>query len=195
MRNTGAPSRHEAAPSQSQLVFRRHPETGHPVEGYLRWGFIPHGSPTRPSVHPIHIRAETIAEKPMFADAYRNRRCVVPMNSYYQKDSNGRRHIISRRDGTLFAVAGIWDNWRNPKTGQWERTFAMVTVEANDVIARIHDRMVAILETSEISRWLSLDEDPHDLLRSYPSALLEVTLAKASSGRGHRSQGVTKRPL
>lgn len=187
--SNGASYRHEAAPAQTQLVFRRHPETGQPVEGHLRWGFIPHGSPSRPAVQPIHVRAETISEKPMFADAYRKRRCAVPMNSYYQKASSGRRHIITRRDGALFAVAGIWDNWNNPETGQWERTFAIITVEPNDAIARIHDRMLAILEREHVARWLSIEEDPRDLLRPYPSELLDVSLAKAGKRRTSRGAG------
>jgi putative SOS response-associated peptidase YedK len=70
----GTNHRHEAAPSHSQLVFRRHPETGQPVAGYLRWGFIPHDAGARPAITPIHVRAETIADKPMFADPYRKRR-------------------------------------------------------------------------------------------------------------------------
>lgn len=181
--------RREGAPSQTQLVFRRHPETGQAVEGHLRWGFIPHGSTSRPAIQPIHVRAETISEKPMFADAYRKRRCAVPMNCFYQKDSAGRRHIISRRDGALFAVAGIWDNWLNPETQQWERTFAIVTVEANEAIAKIQDRMLAILDTANVRRWLSVEEDPRDLLRPYPSDLLNVTLAKV--GRKKRRSGRT----
>jgi putative SOS response-associated peptidase YedK len=178
--------RHEAAPSQMQLVYRRDPKTGQPVETQLRWGFIPHDSFTRPTIQPIHVRTETITEKPMFADAYRKRRCVVPMNSFYQKDSRGRRHIISRRDGALFGVAGIWDNWRNPDTNQWERTFAIVTVEPNEVIAPIHDRMLAILDFADLPRWLGVEPDPRELLRPYPSELLEVRLAKNSTAKRRR---------
>jgi putative SOS response-associated peptidase YedK len=184
--------RHEAAPSQSQLVFRRHPETGEPVEGQLRWGLIPHDSLTRPAIQPIHVRAETIADKPMFADAYRKRRCVVPMNSFYQKDARGRRHIISRRDGELFPVAGIWDNWRNPATYQWERTFAIITVEPNEAIAKIHERMLAILQMGEVPRWLGLEEDPRDLLRPYPGELLDVSLAKNASHKRRRGEPSAK---
>src|SRR5664279_3995856 len=111
-RRRAAPA--SSRPSQTQLVFRRHPETGEPLESHLRWGFIRHGSSTRPAVQPIHARDETIADKPIFADAFRRRRCIVPMNSFYQKDSNVRRHVILRRDFALFPLAGIWDNWLNP---------------------------------------------------------------------------------
>jgi SOS response associated peptidase (SRAP) len=88
-----------ARPSGLQLVFRRHPETGLAVEGRLRWGLFPHYADARPDLQPIHARAETISEKKMFRDAYRKRRCIVPMNSFFQKDPTGKRYAISRRDG------------------------------------------------------------------------------------------------
>jgi putative SOS response-associated peptidase YedK len=79
----------EARPAALQLVFRRDPETGLSVEGKLRWGLIPHYADARPDLQPIHARAETITEKRMFRDAYRKRRCIVPMNSFFQKDPAG----------------------------------------------------------------------------------------------------------
>ena len=131
------------------------PQTGQPVEGLLRWGLIPHFCEKRPDFAPIHARAETVAEKEWFRDAYRRRRCVVPMNSFFQKDPGGKRHAISRRDGQPFGIAGIWENWRDPLTGKWERTFAVVTVPANELVAQIHDRMLAILANDLFARWLS----------------------------------------
>jgi putative SOS response-associated peptidase YedK len=166
----------EAAPLENQLVFRRHPETGEPVEGYLRWGLIPHFVAARPDVQPIHARAETITEKPTFREAYRKRRCIVPMNIFYQKDSIGKRYAISRTDKALFGVAGIWENWRDPRSGEWERTFATITVPANELVATIHDRMPAILPNEVFPRWLSPDEeDPRDLLCPFPSELLVIS--------------------
>ncbi len=169
----------EAGPAQTLPVFRQHPETGLPVEGHLSWGLIPHYADRRPDFRPIHARAETISEKQIFSDAYRKRRCIVPMNSFYLKDARGKRHAISRVDGDVFGVAGIWENWRNPDTSQWERTFAIVTVEANALIAQIHDRMPAVVENSDFKRWTGPEEDPRDLLKPYPSELL-----KASPGIG-----------
>jgi putative SOS response-associated peptidase YedK len=118
-------------PNEPQLVYRRDPATGQPVEGHLRWGLIPHFCKTRPDLSPIHARAETVAENEWFRDAYRKRRCVVPMDSFNEKDGAGKRYAISRVDGQPFGVAGIWENWRNPLTDAWERTFAVITVPAN----------------------------------------------------------------
>src|SRR5580704_8113202 len=81
-RNSG-----DGRPSQLLPVVRRHPETGAPTEGYLRWGLIPHDAPARPSIQPIHARAESLTEKTIFRDAYRRRRrCIVPMNLFYVRD-------------------------------------------------------------------------------------------------------------
>ena len=62
-----------------------------------------------------------------------------------------------------------WENWKNPKTGDWERTFAIITVPSNELVSCFHDRMPAILEPSGYDRWLGLEPDPHDLLITYPS--------------------------
>jgi SOS response associated peptidase (SRAP) len=74
---TRTPMDRQGRPDEPQLVYRRDPETGRPVEGLLRWGLIPHFCEKRPDFAPIHARAETVAEKEWFRDAYRRRRCVV----------------------------------------------------------------------------------------------------------------------
>jgi putative SOS response-associated peptidase YedK len=161
----------QGRPNESQLVYRRDPETGQPVEGLLRWGLIPHFCEKRPD---FHARAETVAENEWFSDAYHKRRCVVPMNSFFQKNSSGKRYAISGRDGEPFGVAGIWENWRNPLTKMWERTFAVITVPANELVAPIHDRMLAILPTEQFPRWLSDEVDPRDLLVPFPEDQLAI---------------------
>ena len=72
-------------------------------------------------------------------------------------------------DGSVFGLAGLWENWKNQNTGQWERTFAIITVPSNDLVGQIHDRMPAILEPKSYERWLGPETDPHDLLMTYPS--------------------------
>jgi putative SOS response-associated peptidase YedK len=144
----------DAKPSQELLVLRRHPETGLATEGYLRWGLIPHYMTARPDIRPINARAETITEKRMFRDAYRSRRCVVPMDAFYERDKRRKLHLFALADRSPFGVAGIWENWRNPATGDWERTFAIITVPPNALIAQVHDRMPAILRDQDHARWL-----------------------------------------
>jgi putative SOS response-associated peptidase YedK len=164
----------QGRPNEPQLVYRRDPEMGRPVEGHLRWGLIPHFCERRPDFAPIHARVETVAENEWFSDAYRGRRCIVPMNSFFQKDSTGKRYAISRQDGQPFCVAGIWKNWLDPLADAWERTFAVITLPANALVAPIHDRMLAILPNEQFARWLSDEADPRDLLTPFPADQLVV---------------------
>jgi len=73
------------------------------------------------------------------------------------------------KDGSPFGLAGLWENWKNSNTGEWERTFAIITAPSNELVAQIHNRMPAILERRSYDRWLSTEPDPHDLLITYPS--------------------------
>lgn len=165
----------EAEARQMLPVFRLHPDTGALVEAHMRWGLIPHDAHRRPHVQPIHARAEGIHEQPLFREAYRRRRCIVPMSRYYQKDARGRRHTIMRGDRELFGAAGIWENWRDPDSGTWERTFAIVTVEANALVKTIHERMMLILDRGDFQRWMGPEDDPRDLLKPCPADILTVS--------------------
>jgi putative SOS response-associated peptidase YedK len=78
------------------------------------------------------------------------------------------------KDGSPFGLAGLWENWRNPNTGEWERTFAIITVPSNELVGQIHDRMPAILEPKSYESWLGLETDPHDLLITYQSEPMTI---------------------
>jgi putative SOS response-associated peptidase YedK len=78
------------------------------------------------------------------------------------------------KDGSPFGIAGIWENWKDPASGEWIRTFAVITTDANDLVAEIHDRMPAILAPSDYTRWLSDEPDPRDLMRPFPAGLMRM---------------------
>jgi putative SOS response-associated peptidase YedK len=170
---------------RSVMVMRRHPKSGVMVPGYLSWGLIPHDADTRPDIQPTNARAETIAALPMFREAYRKRRCIVPVDAFHQKDANGKGYTIKRSDGEPLAIAAIWENWKNPDSGKWERTFASVTIAANATLAGIHDRMPLVLEKPDFARWLGSEEDPRDLLK--PSADDVLTVSPVHGKRSRRS--------
>jgi putative SOS response-associated peptidase YedK len=114
----------------------------------------------------------------MFRDASAFRRCIVPVDGFFEwRAITGARakqpYAIAMKAGSPFGLAGIWENWRNPKTGEWERTFAIITVPSNELVAQIHDRMPAILRPPR-DRWLGLEPDPRGLLVSYPSELMTI---------------------
>lgn len=167
------PRRYNGAPGQDLLVIRQNHRTGERAIDPIRWGFVPHGGrEAKPKIRPINIRAETIASSPMFAASYAKRRCIVPVDNYFEwrgEDGAKQPYAVGMKDGAPFALAGLWDNWKHPETGEWQRTFAIVTVPANDLIATIHHRMPAILRPEDCERWIGEEADPRDLLRPYPS--------------------------
>ena len=71
------------------------------------------------------------------------------------------------KGGQPFGIGGLWENWKDPNSGEWIRTFAVITTDANALVAEIHDRMPLILASSDYSRWLSEVPDPRDLLRPF----------------------------
>jgi putative SOS response-associated peptidase YedK len=166
--------RYNGAPSQELLVIRENHETGERSLDLLRWGLIPHGCDDPSGGRkPINAKAETVARLPTFRDAYARRRCIVPVDGFFEWQSTGgsrRPHAVAMRDGSPFAIGGIWENWKSPVSGQWVRTFCIITTPANVMVSRIHDRMPLILASADLERWLGPDTNPADLLRSYPSA-------------------------
>ena len=125
----------------------------------MRWGFLPHWykSPTAGPLL-INARAETVAEKPAFRAACRERRCLLPATGFYEwtKSPEGKRlpWYIHRADGAPLAFAGIWQDWTMPDTDTTWRTCAVVTTGANDPMQAIHHRMPVILEPADWPLWL-----------------------------------------
>ncbi|NNF70571.1 MAG: SOS response-associated peptidase [Rhodobacteraceae bacterium] len=123
----------------------------------MRWGFLPfwYKSPTDGPLL-INARAETIADKPAFRAACRERRCLIPATGFYEwtKDADGKRlpWYIHRRDGAPIAFAGIWQHWE--REGEAMPTCAVVTTQANTSMAAIHHRMPVSIEPDDWPLWL-----------------------------------------
>src|SRR5437868_8743027 len=79
---------------------------------------------------------------------------------------------IAMKDGSPFGIAGLWENWKEPASGEWIRTFAIITTDANVLVADIHDRMPVILAPSDYAQWLSEEPDPCGLMLQFPGALM-----------------------
>ncbi|MBY6065964.1 SOS response-associated peptidase [Leisingera aquaemixtae] len=131
----------------------------------MRWGFLPHWYKSE-SAGPllINARAETIAEKPAFAKAARERRCLIPATGFYEwtKSEDGARlpWYIHRSDGAPIAFAAVWQNWG---TDDPVKTCAIVTTAANQGLSAIHHRMPLILEAEDWGKWLG--EEGHGAAR------------------------------
>jgi putative SOS response-associated peptidase YedK len=174
------PPSYNVAPSQLLYVIRENHETGERVLGLLRWGLIPHGC-TDPDGgrKPINARAESVARLPTFRAAYAKRRCLVPVDCFFEwraikGDCARQPYAVAMKDRTPFAIAGLWENWRHPKSGGWIRTVAIITVPANELVAQIHDRMPLIVPKAAYERWLGREVNPHDLLVPFPADLMAM---------------------
>jgi len=167
------PPHWNGAPSQELLVIRRNHQTGEVSLDPLRWGLIPHfcDDPTG-GRKPINAKCETVSKLTTFRDAYRRRRCIVPVDGFFEwKAIKGQKakqpYAIAMRDGYPFGLSGLWENWKDPTSGEWTRTFAIITTDANEMVAEIHDRMPLIIALRDYERWLSDEPDPHDLMRVF----------------------------
>jgi putative SOS response-associated peptidase YedK len=78
------------------------------------------------------------------------------------------------KDGAPFGIAGLWENWKDPACGEWIRTFAVITTDANELVAEIHDRMPVILAPGDYTRWLSDEPDPRELMSPFPAGLMRI---------------------
>jgi len=174
------PPRWNAAPSQELLVIRRNHQTGDVSLDPLRWGLIPYWCMDPAGGRkPINAKCETVRDLPTFRDAYRKRRCIVPVDGFFEwRAIKGRKakqpYAIAMKDGAPFGIAGIWENWKEPASGEWIRTFAIMTTDANELVADIHDRMPVILAPGDYARWLGEEPDPHDVMRPFPADLMRM---------------------
>jgi putative SOS response-associated peptidase YedK len=169
--------RYNGAPGQEHLVIRVNRKTGERSLDPIKWGLIPHWcADPKGGRKPINARSETVGTLPIFRDAYRARRCIVPVDGFFewQVTTGGKQpYAIGMKDGAPFGIAGLWENWKTP-SGEWMRTFAVVTVPANALLARLHDRMPAILDPQDYERWLSEEENPRDVLRPFPVERMRI---------------------
>ncbi len=156
--------RYNIAPLQPVLVVRRE-EDGERGAALLRWGLVPFWA-KEPLIgnRMINARAETIAEKPAYKNAFAKRRCLVLADGFYEWQRVGGRKVpmwIHRTDGRPFAFAGIWERWRGEDEAL--ETCAIITTGPNALMRSIHDRMPVILSREERERWLDLGAEPGEL--------------------------------
>lgn len=173
------PARYNGAPSQDFWVIRRHPETGAYHKDRLIWGLIPYWTKDAAGGRkPINAKSETVATLPSFRAAYARRRCIVPIDNFFEWRKTAppkQPYAIGMLDGSPFGLAAIWENWKHPASGDYIRTFCILTCPANTMIAAIHDRMPVILPPIAYERWLSpLEPDPGDLLTPFPAELMRM---------------------
>ena len=167
------------APSQPALAVRRHPETGARHLDLLLWGLVPHWTKDlKAARRPINARAETVVSSPMFGRAFATRRCLVPVDAWYewQVTPEGKQPFaFARPDRETMAFAGLWESWMTPGTAKVLRTFAIITTTANATAAPVHDRMPVLIQREDWPLWLGeADGDTAGLLHPPPDELIEA---------------------
>lgn len=150
-----APPSYNIAPSQRALIVRGS-ELG-PVVRALHWGLVPAWAKTSKMVRPINARAETVAEKPMFRDAFKVSRCLVLCDGYYEwqlrPDGSKQPYRLALEGSAPFVMAGLWA--RNTRfTAEPLETFCIVTTQASSRCNDIHPRMPVILDREHHQQWL-----------------------------------------
>lgn len=122
-----------------------------------RWGLVPHWSKERrPKYSTINARAETVAEKPVYREPFKRRRCLIPATGFYEwkQDGEGKiPHHIQLAGGGLFAFAGLWDHWE--KQGEGFDSCSIIVTTANKTVRPVHDRMPVILNQAYYNAWLN----------------------------------------
>ena len=175
----GLASRYNVAPTQLAAVVRNEDVRRLRM---LRWGLIPEGAPD-PSIgnRLINARAESAGVRPSFRAAFAARRCLVPVDGFFEWERRGRRRqpwLFRLREGGPFALAGLFERWRAPSgvalrpprgagPSDIVETFTILTTDANEVVAPVHDRMPVILRPDAFESWLGGGDA---LLGPYPPA-------------------------
>jgi putative SOS response-associated peptidase YedK len=158
--------RYNVAPTDEALVVVQREER-RAITAY-RWGLVPHWSTDlKAGSRMFNARAETITTSPAFRAAFQRRRCLVPVDAFYEWRRLGTErqpYAIGREDGLPLVLAGLWAGWRDPASDPEapliRRTFTIVTTTPNTVMAELHDRMPVVLPPDAWDRWL--DPTPPD---------------------------------
>jgi putative SOS response-associated peptidase YedK len=152
----------------------------------MRWGLIPGWSkpdpknPDKPasSFATFNARSEEVETKPTFRDSWRvGRRCIIPASGFFEwtGDKSARQpHYFTRKDGKIIGFAGLWEVWKNKKTGEEIFSCTILIHQPSPWMSRFHDRMPAILEEKDFDAWLTgkvgkevLQPAPVEVLREW----------------------------
>ena len=153
----------------------------------MRWGLIPSWAKDASiGARLINARAESIESKPAFRGAFKQRRCLIPADGFYewQQTPRGRQpYRIVLTSGELFAFAGLWERWKDP-AGEAVESCCIITCEPNALTAPFHDRMPVIIAPEDYETWLTgTPEQALRLLRPYPAEQMRAYPVSAKVNR------------
>ncbi|HEY8562294.1 MAG TPA: SOS response-associated peptidase [Pyrinomonadaceae bacterium] len=170
-------ARYNIAPSQ--IIPAVTEANGERAVNEFRWGLVPAWAKDDAIGNKlINARAETLAEKPSFKNAYAKRRCIIPASGFYEwaKKGDGKKQpfYFYLKDKPVFGFAGLWEEWTDRETGELLETCTIITTEANACLEPVHDRMPVILKPEDYDQWLDEKEKKTERLQTllvpYPAA-------------------------
>ncbi len=199
------------APTTFQPVIRLSRDSGEREMALLRWGMVPFFASSLKEFKGLttfNARAESLGTSATWREPFKRRRCLIPADGFYewaektgearvgarvprtQSKSGKQPYAITLADGGMMAFAGLWDAWKEPKKSpqevdRWLQSFAMVTTEANELMATIHTRMPVMVHERDWEEWLDRDETrpaPVHLLRPYESEAMRVDACNTAVG-------------
>jgi putative SOS response-associated peptidase YedK len=185
---TGLPTTFEILPSYNVA-----PQTFQPVVCFnrktlerelvqMRWGLVPYwAKDAKIAYSTINAKAETLASSPAFREALKRRRCLVPADGFFEWQPIDKKtkqpFAFGLKDGSLFALAGLFDVWRDKTAGQALLSFTVITTDPNELLEPFHNRMPVIVRPADYERWIAPAEPSHqplDMLRPYPDELMSA---------------------
>jgi putative SOS response-associated peptidase YedK len=160
-------ARYNVAPSQSIVAIRQSAE-GDRQASLLRWGLVPHWAKD-PSIgnRMINARGETVAQKPAFRQAFKRRRCIIPVSGFYEwgpSRAGKWPYFICAKDAPMLSLAGLWERWSGGD-GEPLESCTIVTVAAAPTLRQVHERMPLCLPESAYRDWLDSQTPADDCLR------------------------------
>ena len=156
----------------------------------MRWGLVPFFRKKSLKEVPatFNARAESVAEKPMFREAFRRRRCIIPASGFFEwtgEKGDKQPHLFTAADGSpILAFAGLWDRWHNPATGEELLSCTIVVSGASDWMIPYHDRMPVLLSAGDIEGWLNGTLGADALRPAAEAALREWPVSKRLNRTG-----------
>ena len=172
---------YNVAPTTFQPVVVEDRDSGERTIRAMYWGLVPYWSedPKRLGLSTINAKAESLMQKRIWSEPFMKRRCLVPADGFYEWEKTGTKAkqpwAIALKGGQPFAFAGLWDRWKSADRKTELESFAIITTEANELTAPVHDRMPVILMPRDYERWLNREDSvrpPVDLLRPFESSLM-----------------------
>jgi putative SOS response-associated peptidase YedK len=194
-----AEARYNVAPTQEILAVRQLAD-GREM-AFFKWGLVPSwAKDVSMGARLINARSETVQEKSSFREAFKQRRCIIPADGFYEwQRTEGKKQpfFFRMRDERPFGFAGLWERWEG-EGGQAINSCTILTTEANEVLQPVHDRMPVILHPDEYEMWLDPDvrilDSIKEMLRPYPAEeMTGYPVSTSINSPGHQGAELIER--